>query len=119
MLFHDLPPEALEILAQYAAPPRLIAHLTVVHDVAVTLTVQLHARWPLLAYDQERVLIGAAIHDIGKAVYTNELTGPGTRHEEAGLSSSWRTVCQRHMRGLLAPTPAGSANQQFNLRIYW
>jgi hypothetical protein len=35
MPFHDLPPEVLAILTKYDAPPRLVAHLTVVHDVAI------------------------------------------------------------------------------------
>jgi hypothetical protein len=84
MLFHELPPEVLDILAKYAAPPRLVAHLTIVHDVAITLIKQLDISWPMLEYDRERVLMGAATHDVGKAVYTNELTGPGTQHEEIG-----------------------------------
>ncbi|MBV9231431.1 MAG: HD domain-containing protein, partial [Chloroflexi bacterium] len=84
MMFHKLPPEVLDILAKYAASPRLVAHLIIVHDVAVTFTRQLDAYWPTLEYDRESVLIGAAIHDVGKAVYTNELTGPGWQHEEIG-----------------------------------
>ncbi|SRR5260370_40135313 len=84
MPFHELLPEVLNILTKYAAPPRLVAHLTVVHDVAVTLIKQLEACWPMLEYDQKCVLIGAATHDVGKAVYTNELTGPGAQHEEIG-----------------------------------
>lgn len=84
MSFHDLPPRTLEILTKYAAPPRLIAHLVVVHDVAVTLLAQLQAGWPELVYDRERVLLGAATHDIGKVIYTDELAEPGARHEEVG-----------------------------------
>jgi hypothetical protein len=30
------------------------------------------------------VLLGAATHDIGKAVHIAELSGPGSAHEEAG-----------------------------------
>lgn len=84
MPFQELPPEVLDILAKYGAPPRLVAHLTIVHDVAITLIKQLDASWPTLDYDQERVLLGAATHDVGKTVYTNELTGPGDQHEEIG-----------------------------------
>lgn len=84
MPFHKLPPEVLDILAKYAAPPRLVAHLTVVHEVAIMLINLLGSSWPVLEYDRERVLMGAATHDVGKAVYTNELTGPGTQHEEIG-----------------------------------
>jgi len=84
MSFHELPPEVLEILANYSASPRLIAHLMVVHDVAIRLIEHLAVSWPLLAYDRHSILIGAAIHDIGKVVYPDERTGPGTRHEEIG-----------------------------------
>ncbi len=84
MQFHDLPAEAAAILTKNAAPPRLVAHLTIVHDVAVMLNEQFSAYWPLLKYDRERMLIGAATHDAGKIVYTNELTEPGALHEEIG-----------------------------------
>jgi HD superfamily phosphodiesterase len=81
MMLHELPPEVLDFLSRHAASPRLIAHLIVVHDVAVTLVRQINVAWPTLTYDQESVLIGAAIHDVGKTIYTNELTGPGNQHE--------------------------------------
>jgi HD domain len=84
MPFHELPPEVRDILAKYAAPPRLVAHLTIVSDVAIKLIKRLDTTWPMLEYDQERVLIGAATHDVGKSVYPNELAGPGTHHEEIG-----------------------------------
>jgi hypothetical protein len=84
MPFHELPPKALDILTKFGAPPRLIAHLIIVHDVATQLVQQLNISWPKLEYDQERVLLGAATHDVGKTLYTDELTGPGTRHEEIG-----------------------------------
>ncbi len=84
MLFHELPPEARDLLAKYAAPTRLVAHLTIVHDVALKLIKYLKACWPTLEFDQQRVLFGAATHDLGKAVVTHELTGPGTQHEEIG-----------------------------------
>lgn len=38
----------------------------------------------MLEFDHQRVLFGAATHDIGKTVATYELTGPGTQHEEIG-----------------------------------
>ena len=84
MQFHELPLEARDILAKYAAPPRLVAHLTIVHDVALKLIRHLKTSWPMLEFDHQRVLFGAATHDIGKTIATNELTGPGTQHEEIG-----------------------------------
>jgi hypothetical protein len=102
MLFHKLPPEVLDILTKYAAPPRLVAHLTIVHDVAIRLIKHVDASWPMLEYDRELVLIGAATHDVGKVVYPNELTGPGTQHEETGpqllLESGFQDTYARFAR---------------------
>ena len=69
---------------QLGAPPRLVAHLTLVHDVSCLLTAQLHATWPALRYDRTAVQVGAALHDIGKTVHPEELTQPGHAHEAAG-----------------------------------
>jgi hypothetical protein len=102
MAFRNLPPEALAVLAHYAAPPRLVAHLTVVHDVAVMLCEQLSTRWPHLDYDRVAVTRGAAIHDIGKIAYPDELTGPGSQHEEIGphllLQQGWPEAYARFAR---------------------
>ena len=84
MPFHELSPEARDLLAKYAAPPRLVAHLTIVHDVALKLIKHLSACWPMLEFDHQCVLFGAATHDIGKAVVPSELTGPGSQHEKIG-----------------------------------
>jgi hypothetical protein len=46
--FHELPPEVVKLLAKYTALPRLVAHLTAVHDTAITLITQLDAIWPRL-----------------------------------------------------------------------
>jgi hypothetical protein len=66
------------------APPRLVAHLIVVHDVAATLVEALVRSWPAAPIDRRAVLIGAATHDLAKARFAEELTGPGRRHENAG-----------------------------------
>ena len=79
-----LPSTAVELLRDLDAPPRLGAHLRVVHDVAWTLTDALGRRWPTLDFDTTAVLFGAATHDVGKVVHPDELSGPGTRHEAAG-----------------------------------
>lgn len=42
------------------------------------------AKWPGLVYDQYAVLLGAAIHDIGKILIPGELTQSGHEHERAG-----------------------------------
>jgi hypothetical protein len=66
------------------APPRLVAHLTLVHNVAGQIADTIDKTWPDLQFDQRAVCIGAATHDIGKAIYPEELSQPGNRHEEAG-----------------------------------
>jgi putative nucleotidyltransferase with HDIG domain len=79
-----LPPEVSTLLARVGASPRLVAHLTLVHDVACQLIARLDALWPMLSYDRSAVRLGAALHDIGKVVYPEELTHPGHSHELAG-----------------------------------
>jgi hypothetical protein len=79
-----LPAPVAELLGDLGAPPRLVAHLRAVHDVAAQLLDWAGARCPDLALDREAVLFGAATHDVGKVVHTAELSGPGARHEEAG-----------------------------------
>lgn len=66
------------------APPRLMAHHRVVHDVACRLTEWLGAEWPEFRFDADAVRFGAATHDIGKALHPRELTGPGSSHEPDG-----------------------------------
>jgi putative nucleotidyltransferase with HDIG domain len=79
-----LPSDVAELLRQLGASPRLVAHLTLVHDVACTLTARLDAVWPTLPFDRAAVRLGAAFHDIGKTVHPEELTHPGRAHERAG-----------------------------------
>ncbi|RCV58986.1 HD domain-containing protein, partial [Marinitenerispora sediminis] len=79
-----LPERATALLWELAAPPRLAAHLRAVHAAARDLTDALVREYPDLAVDREAVLFGAAVHDIGKAVHVDELSGPGSAHEQAG-----------------------------------
>jgi len=44
------PAEAEDLLAKTKAPPRLRAHLDLVHDVACQLTAQIREAWPGLAF---------------------------------------------------------------------
>ncbi|MGW4802648.1 HD domain-containing protein [Kitasatospora sp. NPDC004272] len=81
---YPLPDEVLALLVELAAPPRLVAHLRLVHDVAVRLADWTAERCPELAFDRAEVLFGAATHDVGKAVHRSELSGPGSAHEPAG-----------------------------------
>ncbi|MFF3862773.1 HD domain-containing protein [Streptomyces sp. NPDC002209] len=79
-----LPPAVAALLHELAAPPRLAAHLRLVHEVAGRLADWLAAYCPGLPFAREAVLFGAATHDVGKAVHTAELSGPGSAHEAAG-----------------------------------
>lgn len=79
-----LPVAAEELLGRVQAPPRLVAHLRLVHDVAWQVTGRLAADHPELVFDREAVLFGAATHDIGKVRHPAELSRPGRLHEPAG-----------------------------------
>nr|WP_329183811.1 HD domain-containing protein [Actinacidiphila glaucinigra] len=79
-----LPPEVERLLRDVGAPPRLAAHLRLVHDVACELVEWVRQYSPDLVVDREAVLFGAATHDIGKALHVAELSGPGSAHEGAG-----------------------------------
>jgi hypothetical protein len=79
-----LPVEVAELLTALHAPARLAAHLRAVHDVAWQLTDMLAERHPALTFDRTAVRFGAAVHDIGKVVHVDELTGPGSQHESTG-----------------------------------
>ncbi|MEV6908933.1 HD domain-containing protein [Amycolatopsis sp. NPDC051071] len=81
---HALPGEVVGLLEKLAAPPRLAAHLRAVHDVARTLTDWLEKQHPEVVFDREATLFGAAVHDIGKTIHREELSGPGSAHEQAG-----------------------------------
>jgi HD domain len=82
--YAPLPSEVLDICRAVDAPPRLMAHLILVHDVAITLVEELLNAFPDLKLDREAILFGAATHDIGKAAYPQELTAPGKLHEAHG-----------------------------------
>jgi hypothetical protein len=78
-------PEQVESLCRTIdAPPRLIAHLTLVHDFAVSLVEEIQSVLPELSFDEKSVFFGAATHDIGKSLFRSELVAPGSGHEFAG-----------------------------------
>jgi hypothetical protein len=79
-----LPDIAAALCNDLKAPPRLRAHLTLVHDAAFQLCNAIDRKWPKLAYDRDAVLIGAATHDLGKVLHPSELVGPGEDHERDG-----------------------------------
>ncbi|MFI9407346.1 HD domain-containing protein [Nocardia sp. NPDC052316] len=79
-----LPEQAQVLLLSVDAPPRLGAHLRAVHDVACELVAWIRANYAAVAVDEEAVLFGAATHDIGKVIHPDELSGPGSAHEQDG-----------------------------------
>jgi putative nucleotidyltransferase with HDIG domain len=79
-----LPENAAVLLVEAKAPARLVAHLRLVHDVALRLLDAILQVWPTLWVDREAVLFGAATHDIGKALHPDELYQPGAKHEIDG-----------------------------------
>lgn len=105
-LLRPLPDVATRLLESNQAPPRLVAHLTLVHDVACQLVEAFDQAWPSLQYDREAVRLGAAIHDIGKALVQRELTEPGHEHEivgeelllQAGMPSYLARFARTHAR---------------------
>lgn len=82
--FELLPEPVVQLLVTVHAPPRLVAHLTLVYDASVHIVRYLSARWPDLTFERESVTLGAAVHDIGKVVFPTELSAPGYQHEVAG-----------------------------------
>lgn len=79
-----LPGEVADLLRSLDCPPRLAAHLRLVHDVAARLADWVGRRHPDVRFDRRAVLFGAATHDVGKALHVAELSGPGSSHEAAG-----------------------------------
>ncbi|MFI2759056.1 hypothetical protein ACH5A3_09305 [Streptomyces echinatus] len=57
-----LPARAVRLLERVAAPPRPVAHLRAVHDVAAQLVDRVPRHCPGLEFDSEAVLFGAATH---------------------------------------------------------
>ena len=77
-----LPDPVQQILAQCLMPPRLTAHLILVHHIACEIVDYLHQ---FSAYfDGNIVCLGAALHDLGKLEHLEELSGAGAHHEITG-----------------------------------
>ncbi|MFF3223062.1 HD domain-containing protein [Nocardia suismassiliense] len=96
-------PERVEVLLESLdAPARLAAHLRAVHDVAWQLADWVQQHYSAVQFDREAMLFGAATHDIGKTLYPDELSGPGSAHEQAGyellLAHGCDASCARFAR---------------------
>jgi HD superfamily phosphodiesterase len=83
--YSPLPNRVLDLCNGAEAPPRLVAHLILVHDVARRLVNGVQTAFPGLKLDEDAVFFGAATHDIGKALHRVELSEPGKLHELRGV----------------------------------
>lgn len=72
------------LLTNLNAPKCLKNHLQIVHKTAEKLLNEFQNNWQNLQLDKEAILFGAATHDIGKAVITEELYDKGKQHEQVG-----------------------------------
>lgn len=79
-----LPSDAARLCEELAAPALLARHLILVYTAAVELLDGLAVAIPGLVLNRATILFGAAIHDLGKVLHAEELTGPGNKHENDG-----------------------------------
>lgn len=84
MELYPLPTSIGRLLNVLGAPPRLVAHLTLVHGSACQITTAFAESWTELTYDRYAVHLGAAVHDVGKILFPSELSQSGHNHEWAG-----------------------------------
>ena len=84
LILPPVPEKAALLYLELGAPPRLVRHLQVVHASALMLVDGLARCFPDLAFDRQMVLLGAAIHDLGKVLHPEEIQGPGHLHEING-----------------------------------
>lgn len=110
---HPLPADARRLLDELDAPPRLVAHLELVHDVAEQILRWLAEHHPDAPVDPDAVRFGAAVHDIGKVLHPRELSGPGHEHEaagerlllERGIAPDLARFCRTHAAWDTGPQP--------------
>lgn len=78
--------QALELLKSLGASDHLVRHHALVLEAADELIGGLFsgATRGASPVDAELVRMGAAVHDAGKIVHPNEMTGPGNLHEQDG-----------------------------------
>src|SRR5262249_32952069 len=74
--------EARDLLVKLGAPPRLIAHTRVVGEAAELLIAEVQRlRVP---HNADFVRVAVVLHDAGKILHPDELSGDGAEHEPAG-----------------------------------
>ncbi|MCX2779953.1 HD domain-containing protein [Microbulbifer thermotolerans] len=96
--------EAYQLLDSMNAPNRLKTHVRLVGEAAEILIQKCEDIG--LNLDFNFIRMGVAIHDIGKIVHHQEMTGPGSNHEpegerillNKGVSPKLARVCLSHAR---------------------
>jgi hypothetical protein len=96
--------EAFELLEKLGTPEHIKNHVVLVGEVADLLIDALRDLG--IELDNEFIRTGVVIHDVGKIVHINELTGPGSEHEPEGekilihngVSEKLARVCMTHAR---------------------
>jgi hypothetical protein len=79
------PESALRLLVDLGAPAWLVRH----HELVVEAASILCQRVPTelaVSFERDQVLLGAALHDVGKILHPDEMKAPGHKHEAAGQS---------------------------------
>ncbi len=76
--------DAIALLVELGAPPRLVRHHELVLEAADLLLERLARLRQHARFDREHVLLGVALHDAGKIRHPNEMHIPGHDHERAG-----------------------------------
>jgi len=84
MNLRSLPPRVQDLFDELNVPARLRWHSILVHDVASEVVDRLRRSFQNLSLDDEAILQGAALHDLGKILHPEELIGPGKQHEIDG-----------------------------------
>ncbi len=96
--------EAFNLLVKLNAPDHLITHVKLVGEAGELLIDACRSQG--LNIDEEFVRVGIVIHDVGKTIHHNEMTGPGSEHEpdgqelllKHGVSKKMARVCLSHAR---------------------
>jgi len=76
------PQRALALVAELGGTAWLVRHHELVLEAATLLCDEL--RRVKVQFDRTQVLVGAALHDIGKIVHPVEMSDAGSEHEAAG-----------------------------------
>ncbi len=96
--------QAFELLDKLGVCGHLKTHVTLVGEAADLLISAIEKLGIVL--DRDFIQAGVVIHDIGKIIHTNEMTGPGSEHEpegekmllKAGVCARLARVCLSHAR---------------------